>query len=166
MKVYKTKRIYMTFTAVLFLTSLLASPVMAVSQTAGKGKQTATVGVDREHGSWRGKGIYNLSAEQREQIRNLHQKFRADNADTIKQLMAKHFDLRTTLNSDKPDFEKAKAVQKEINDLNAKLAQKRIDLYSEIRKINPDAKFGEGPGRGLRMGRRMPSERMHEDMGT
>jgi hypothetical protein len=78
--------------------------------------------------------------------------FREENADTLKQLMSKQFDLKTILNSTKPDVEKAKAVQKEISDLNAKLAQKKIDLYIELRKINPNAKFGvkEGEGHGMK----------------
>ena len=41
---------------------------------------------------------------------------------------------------------KAKAIQKEISDLHAKLEQKRMDMYFELIKINPDIKFWKGIG--------------------
>jgi len=157
---------YTAIAVMLFLTGLLAFPMIAVSQNTSAEKQTTTMGMNKERGHWKDRATSNLTTEQREQIEKLHKKFREDNADTIKQLMTKRFDLNTALNSDKPDLEKAKAIQKEISDLNAKLAQKRIDLYMEVRKINPDSKFGGGMGRGLRMVRKMHNERMHEGMGT
>jgi len=157
---------YTIIAVMLLLTGLLAFPMIAVSQNVGTEKQSTTTGMDKERGHWKNRATSNLTTEQREQIRKLHQKFREDNADTLKQLMTKHFDLKTVLSSDKPDLEKAKAIQKEISDLNAKLAQKRIDLYMDVRKINPNAKFGEGMRRGFRMVRKMNNERMHEGMGT
>jgi len=101
-------------------------------------------------GAMKGK-TSNLTAEQQEQVEKLQKKFREDNADTIKQLMTKRFDLNTILSSEKPDADKARAAQKEISDLTAKLAQKRIDLYFELLKVNPDAKLGQGRGRGMGM---------------
>ena len=93
----------------------------------------------------------NLTAEQISQIEELHKKFRDENAETLKQLMSKRFDLGIIFDSDNPDLAKAKAIQKEISDLDAKLAQKNIDLFGKILKINPNAKFHGGMERGHRM---------------
>jgi Spy/CpxP family protein refolding chaperone len=144
----------MSVMGILLLACIFAFPMAAAAQDATTGKNTG-----RMSGMQRGKGQMgnmwgensNLTAEQQEQIGKLQKKFREDNAETLKQLMTKRFDLNTILNSDKPDAEKAKAVQKEISDLTAKLAQKRIDLYFELRKITPDANFGRGMGRGVGM---------------
>jgi zinc resistance-associated protein len=52
------------------------------------------------------------------------------------------------MNTSNPDLEKAKALQKEISDLRGKMGQERIKQFAEERKINPDARFGMGWGRG------------------
>lgn len=133
----------------LLMAGLLIFPIMAT----GKGFQGGMTDTQRgkgQMGSMTGK-TSNLTTEQLDQIEKLQKKFRDDNADTIKQLMTKRFDLNTILGSDKPDADKAKAVQKEISDLSAKLAQKRIDLYIELRKISPDAGVGRGYGKGQGM---------------
>jgi Spy/CpxP family protein refolding chaperone len=129
------------------------SMVYAAEDTAtekGAGKMMGMQRGRAQMGAMKGK-TSTLTTEQQEQIEKLQKKFREDNADTTKQLMTKRFDLKTILSSDKPDADKAKAVQKEISDLTAKLALKRIDLYFELLKINPDAKFRQGIGRGMGM---------------
>jgi Spy/CpxP family protein refolding chaperone len=150
MKGDKTMRKYIFIIGILLLAAVLVFPLMAISEGTGTGNQTMATCMGKERGHWMGRAASDLTAEQREQIKKLHEKFREDNADTRKQLMTKHFDLKTALNADKPDVDKAKAIQKEISDLNAKLAQKRIDLYQEIRKINPNARFRAGMERGHR----------------
>jgi Spy/CpxP family protein refolding chaperone len=147
-------RKYITITGMLLMACVLAFPMMATSQDTKADKGTGRMmGMERGKGQMGASGgqTSNYTTEQKDQIEKLNKKFRDDNADTIKQLMTKQFDLNTILDSDKPDADKAKAVQKDISDLNAKLAQKRIDLYVEMRKINPDAKFGMGAGRGSGM---------------
>lgn len=141
---------YVVITGMILLAGLLAFPMMASAQGAGAGKRAGIMGMESAKGQRgiMGEKTSNLTTEQQEQIEKLHKKFRDDNADTIKQLMTKRFDLNTILDSDKPDADNARAIQKEISDLNAKLAQKRIDLYIETRKINPNTKFGMGAGRG------------------
>lgn len=140
---------------VLLLAGLLSFPVTAGAQGAATGKDTAKMTEmerDKGHMNPMKNKTMNLTAEQQAQIEKLHKQFRVDNADTIKQLMIKRFDLYTILNSDVPDVDKAKAAQKEISDLKGKLEQKKIELYFELRKINPDAKFGHefGKGHGMR----------------
>ena len=147
-------RKYITITGLLLLAGVLAFPMFAVSQDAGMGKNMGKMMRMERGGEQMGAmrdQTSNLTAEQKTQIENLLKKFRDDNADTLKQLMTKHFDLNTVLGSDNPDAGKAKAIQKDISELNAKLAQKRIDLYIDMHKINPDAKFGRGMGRGFGM---------------
>lgn len=139
---------------ILLLAGLLAFPIAAAAQDSTAEKSTGRMmGMQRGKGQMGNMGnkTSSLTAEQQEQIEKLQKKFREDNADTIKQLMTKRFDLNTILSSDNPDADKAKAAQKEISELTAKLAQKRIDLYFELRKIAPDAKFGRGLGRGMGM---------------
>ena len=138
---------------ILLLAGLFASSLVYAAEDSTTEKGTGRMGMQRgnaQMGAMKGK-TSNLTAEQQEQVEKLQKKFREDNADTIKQLMTKRFDLNTILSSEKPDADKAKAAQKEISDLTAKLAQKRIDLYFELLKVNPDAKFGQGRGRGMGM---------------
>jgi zinc resistance-associated protein len=67
-------------------------------------------------------------------------------------MWAKKAELNVLMNTSNPDLEKAKALQKEISDLSAKMAQDRITLYAEAKKIDPDARFGQGWGRGKGFG--------------
>ena len=92
-----------------------------------------------------------LTQEQIKQIEDLHKKFRDKNADILKQLMTKKFDLNTALDSDTPDIAKAKSIQKDISALKGKLAQKHLDLFSELIKIDPKAKFHGGMDRDPKM---------------
>lgn len=144
----------MNILGILLLAGIFAFPMVTAAQDTTNITKTGRMsGMQRgnaQMGALRGKAS-SLTTEQQEQIIKLQKKFREENADTIKQLMTKRFDLNTIFSSDNPDVDKAKAIQKEISELNAKLAQKRIDLYFELLKINPDAKFGQGLGRGMGM---------------
>lgn len=143
---------YTVIVGMFLLAGLIVFPMTVFSQgTTTTEKQTATMGMEKGKGHMMGMPGANLTSEQRDKISKLHQMFREENADTLKQLMAKQFDLKTILDSAIPDIEKAKAVQKDISDLKAKLAQKRIDLYIEVRKINPNAKFGSKEGKKFGM---------------
>ncbi|MGE5839787.1 MAG: hypothetical protein ACM34H_07610, partial [Deltaproteobacteria bacterium] len=63
-------------------------------------------------------------------------------------MAAKRSELQILMNTSNPDLEKAKALQKEVSDLKGKMGQERINLFAEEKKINPDARFGMGWGRG------------------
>ena len=93
----------------------------------------------------------NLTTEQRNQLDAIYKKYYDETAQIRNNLISKTTELRTALNSDNPDKEKAKSIQKEISDLQADLAQKRIDLQVEERKITPDLANGPGFGNGYRM---------------
>jgi zinc resistance-associated protein len=101
----------------------------------------------------------NLTDEQKGQMDNLYKKFFDDTAQLRNQIWTKRGELQTLLSSPNPDPAKAKALQKELSDLKAKMAQERLTLQMEERKINPDARFGgrgygpRGYGRGMGYGR-------------
>lgn len=102
-----------------------------------------------------------LTDEQKTQLQKLHQKFIDDTATTRSQMIAKRGELQTLMGTSNPDASKLKAIQKELSDLQAKMAQDRITMQLEVRKIDPDARFGmgfgpQGKGGGPGKGGRMP----------
>jgi len=63
-------------------------------------------------------------------------------------LYAKELELKSELDKQNPDTQRAAKLQKEISNLEAKLDQERIDHLIKMRKINPDAGrgfMGSGP---------------------
>ena len=138
----------LTFIGIVIVVAAIAIPVMAQGLGAGRGRMMQGYGPGDpvncpRHGAWDD----NLTDEQRTQLDKLHQKFFDDTAAVRSQMVAKHSELSILMNTSNPDFEKAKALQKEISDLRAKMGQERIKLFAEERKINPDARFGMGWGR-------------------
>lgn len=133
---------------IIMVPALLVLPMTAAAGQGFKtGKNMMEMQRDKGQKDAIGGKTSTLTTEQQTQVEKIQKKFREDNADTIKQLMTKRFDLNTILDSDKPDSDKAKAIQKEISDLQAKLEQKRMDMYFELLKINPDIKFWRCMGR-------------------
>jgi zinc resistance-associated protein len=138
----------LSIAAVILLVGVIAVPSMAQSPRGGKGSS----GVYGQRGDceYGPRGVYdNLSTEQREQLDALHKKFYEDTKQLRKDLRDKRIELYDILDTDNPDLEKAKSVQKELSDLQAKMADKRIGFIVEKRKIAPDARFGRGLGRRM-----------------
>ena len=94
-----------------------------------------------------GGGMAKLTDEQKEKLEKAHKKFLDDTTGLRNDLRTKVTELENLFSSPEPDLTKARAIQKEISDLDAKIAQKRIDLRVEQLKINPDARYG-GPMMG------------------
>ena len=134
---------HIAISCIIFLTLLFVLPMTALGR-AGRGGNHSGRKIQQTHVRSSA-----LTAEQISRIEDLQKKFRDENADALKQLMTRRFDLETVLNSDNPDLAKARAAQKEISELDAELAQKRIDLHFNILKIAPDAKFHGSMGRGF-----------------
>ena len=133
-----------TVTGALLITGLLACPMMASAKDHGN-MMGMDGGKNMEKMEDHHRGCDSaLTVAQRQQMDALHEKFRADNAETLKSLMDKRFDLQTAMNAEKPDLAKAKSLQGEINGLEASLALKKLDLFPEIRKIDPNAKWHQG----------------------
>jgi zinc resistance-associated protein len=99
-----------------------------------------------------GPGAANLTQEQRTQLDNLNKKFYDETAQLRNDIWTKSGELSALLNSPNPDADKASALQKEITDLRAQLAQKRLNFELKERKIAPDARYGYGYGRGYGRG--------------
>ncbi len=142
------KRI-LTIAGIMTLGVALALPVLAQGPGWGRG-QTAPGGPEdcpyhsRGAGKWSG----DLTDEQRNRLDELYQKFFDQTAQLRSQIGAKQLELNVLMNTSNPDVEKAKALQKDISELRGKMDQERLNLTMEERKIDPNARFGKGWGRG------------------
>jgi zinc resistance-associated protein len=138
----------LTVIGIVVLVAATAIPVLAQGPGAGRGRMMQGYGPGEPGAGPRWAWDDKLTDEQRTQLDKLHQKFFDETAAVRSQLAAKHSELTILMNTSNPDFEKAKALQKELTDLKGKMGQERIKMFAEERKINPDARFGTGLGRG------------------
>jgi Spy/CpxP family protein refolding chaperone len=99
-------------------------------------------------------GYGNLTDEQERQLDDLNHKFFDETASLRNDIWQKTNELNVLLNSPNPDIEKSKALQKELSDLRAKMAEKRLSYDLEARKIAPDTRYAQrwGYGYGHMMG--------------
>ncbi len=98
-----------------------------------------------------------LTAEEQDKLDDLYNAFEDKTKEARNEIIKKQIDLNAVLESDEPDLKKAKAIQKEINDLQAKISDAHLEFIIEAKKINPDMGFGRGARmeRGARGGRGM-----------
>jgi len=141
-----------TVLGIVLLAGVIAIPVLAHGPGWGRGRHMMGDWGNRPgYGSEYGRGYDRLTEDQRNQLDQLNQLNRRSYDETAKlrnQLWDKSGELNTLLNSSNPDVDKARALQKEISELRAKLDQVRINFELEANKINPDLRFGHGYGRG------------------
>jgi|YelNatPaOPRAMG01_1025707.scaffolds.fasta_scaffold44608_6 Spy/CpxP family protein refolding chaperone len=105
--------------------------------------------------------IPNLTAEQSAKIQALQKKYLDETAPLQQQLLAKRTELRSLWLNPQPDQAKITVLQKEVLNLQSKIAEKSTNLRLEIRNVlTPEQQaqlgaFGYGPGMGKmgRMGR-------------
>ncbi|HUU39704.1 MAG TPA: periplasmic heavy metal sensor [Desulfatiglandales bacterium] len=141
-----------TILGILFLSAALTTPALAHGPGWGKGYNRTCYGEggpgfcrqqDREFDK--------LTEQQRDQLDKLHETFYDDTAQLKDDIRSKSRDLDRLLDKSTPDTDKALSLQKEISDLEAKLAQKRLDFRLEAKKIAPELElrlgkaFGRGP---------------------
>jgi zinc resistance-associated protein len=104
-------------------------------------------------------GYGNLTDEQEKQLDELNHKFFDETASLRNDIWQKTNELNALLDSPNPDVEKSKSLQKELSDLRAKMADKRLSYDLEARKIAPDTRYGQrggyGYGRPMGWGPRM-----------
>lgn len=93
-----------------------------------------------------------LTAEQMESITEARQAFFTETADLRQQLREKRLELASILIKQKPDLEAAKAAQKSLSDIRARLDQKRIEHVIRMKEINPRAGAGMMMGGGMGRG--------------
>ncbi len=93
-------------------------------------------------------GYGNLTDDQEKQLDELNHKFFDETASLRSDIWKKTNDLNVLLDSPNPDVDKSKALQKELSDLKAKMAEKRLSYDLEARKIAPDARYARRGGYG------------------
>jgi Spy/CpxP family protein refolding chaperone len=101
------------------------------------------------HGGYGGSGwgsFSNLSEEDIQKLEEEHRAFYEDTRAMRRQVYQKRLALASEMAKQDPDPAKAAAIQKEISDTSAQLAQKHLDHLFRVRKINPDLGMGFGGG--------------------
>jgi zinc resistance-associated protein len=104
------------------------------------------------HGSYNWRCNETLAEEQRTQLKGLYQNFYDDTVTLRNELRTKARQLSSLLNASDPDAEEVRSILREVSDLEAKTAEKKLDLELEARKIAPEVRFGGSSGYGNHMG--------------
>jgi zinc resistance-associated protein len=124
---------------VALLVGALAVPVVAWSHGRVRGHHMmGPWGSTPGHGWGHERGYGDVTKEQRSKLEELDKKLYSETTDLRNEIRAKSAELNTLLNSSDPDLEKVKAVQGELNDLRAKVEEKRLNYELEARKILPE----------------------------
>jgi zinc resistance-associated protein len=89
-----------------------------------------------------------VTPEDMAKLEELDRRFHDETADLRSKIWSKRGELNALMNSSDPDVEKAKSVQRELNDLRNQMAEKRLEHQIEVRKIAPETGYPEGYGRG------------------
>ena len=110
------------------------------------------MGAGHHRGPWHGDDA--LTEEQRDSINKLNDGFFAAIKELRLQLHQKAAELNVVLAASAPDKAQAKKIQKELNSLRNTMAEKRLELDLQVKKIAPDGLpqnvFCAGPGSGRR----------------
>ena len=113
----------------------------------------------RRHGG-PGKGMSgNLSEDQIRKLDDEHIAFREATQNVRQQIYQKKLELASEVAKQQPNAAAAAALQQEVSDLLAQLAQRHLEHFLRVQKINPDLGRGGSMGFGM-MGHQM----MHHDM--
>jgi len=101
-----------------------------------------------------GQAYDRMTETQRSQMDDLYQKFYDKTAPLKNQIRIKYGEMDTLLGTSSPDPDRVRALQKEISDMKGKLAQERVDMELEARKIVPKGNYfrGHRAARGWHMG--------------
>ncbi|MBN1847789.1 MAG: Spy/CpxP family protein refolding chaperone [Deltaproteobacteria bacterium] len=136
--------------AIVLLVGAIAVPLMAYGPGGARGGYMMYGRDGNDYAGSYNRGNYaNLTTEQREQLDALDKKYYDETNQLRKDLWDKRTELDKVLNTTDPDMDKAKVIQNEISDIQAKLAEKRLEYQVEAQKINPNARYGSAYGRGM-----------------
>jgi len=112
-----------------------------------------------------GKGCFrkgaNLNEDQIKQLTEACSAFQEATRELRSQIKSKRLELESEFVKTAPDVEKLKTLQKELSELKAQFAQKRIDQRLKMKAVHPDLpcgkgwKSGGGHGAGRGCGRTM-----------
>lgn len=89
-----------------------------------------------------------VDPEERAKLEELDRKFYDETADLRGKIWSKRGEFRALMNSSDPDVAKAKALQKELNELRNQMAEKQLEHELEVRKVAPESGYTSGYGRG------------------
>jgi Spy/CpxP family protein refolding chaperone len=150
----------MTLAAVILLTGALVIPLWAFGANGKGNNNRANSRITEQR-----KNILkdNLTEEQIETLKTLHEEFYDETLSLRNDLRTKKTELINIMSEKEPDEKEAKSVQKEISEIQAELGQKQIEQRIRIREIIPDIRYGRGisnrqmMGRSIGMGSNDPS---------
>ena len=140
--------------------------IMAAGASADMGRGSGFRGQGHYGPGWHhdgygasGRGAFsNLSEEDIKKLDEERRAFFEDTKDLRRAVYQKRLELASEMAKQNPEAARAAAIQKEISDTKAQLAQKHLDHLFRVRKINPDLgmEFGGGGPMGFGM--------MHSEM--
>ena len=134
----------LTMLAVLLLVGFMVLPVFA-HRRGGNGSH----GEYGPGGCWQGSRPYgNLTESQMAELEKLEKKYFSDTGKLKEEIWTKSDELENLLSESDADPDKARALQREISDLKAKMAENKLNFQLEARKVAPDVRFGQGYGLG------------------
>ena len=127
---------------------------MAVGASADMGWRQGYAGQMHRGPGWHRGGygapgweaVSDLSEEDIKKLEEERNAFFNDTRDLRREVYQKRLELASEMARQNPDQARAAAIQKEISDTMARLAQKRLDYLFRVRKINPDLGMGFGGG--------------------
>ena len=133
-----------TTMGIVLLVSLMVVPASAHRRGGG-----GHYGDSPPSGCWRDGGRYeNLTESQIAELQRLEMNYFNDTDKLREQVRTKSAELDSLLNESEPDPDKARALQREISDLKAKMAESKLNFQLEARKVAPNARLGRGHARG------------------
>jgi hypothetical protein len=152
--------IIISIVAILFLGS--ATPVFAHGDKGSGYQRTMHHGQGRHHRDYGGpgKGMFgNLSEDQIRKLDDEHIAFREATKGVRQQIYQKKLELASEVAKQQPNAAAATALQQEVSDLLAQLAQRHLEHFLQVQKINPDLGRGGPMGFGM-MGYQMMNRGM------
>jgi hypothetical protein len=136
--------------------------VMAAGASADMGRGYGYRGQMHQGSGWHhggygapGSGAFgNLSEEDIKKLDEERKVFFEATKDLRREVYQKRLELASEMARQNPDAARATAIQKEISDTKAQLAQKHMDHIFRVRKINPDLGMGFSGGGHMGFGMR------------
>ncbi|WP_020585703.1 Spy/CpxP family protein refolding chaperone [Desulfobacter curvatus] len=132
----------LTVLTILIITCTFSAGAFAAPPKQGKGKGLRQA---------MPQACMNLTDEQQQQLRDLHQKFVDDTYEMRAEMMTLDQQIRMYMETSDPNPAKLKAMVIEKADLAKDLAVKRLEFALDARKISPELKYmpmGMGMGYG------------------
>ena len=143
----------LTVLGIVLLIGFMAYPAFSDSHGWNWGRHMmGTWDRDCRHGHMHDPGYGNLRDAERGKLEELERQYYQETEGIRNQIMNKSEEPDELMDSQNPDLERARAIQRDISELRAELDQKDFDYELEARKIIPESRFGSGYVRGYHRG--------------